>query len=393
MSDVRDRVVAPAGPTFYAMAPLEVAWGWLDTGPEARPVASSGVVADPVTALEEVIRPALERPPCVVQFSGGRDSSLVLAVALRLARREGLPEPVARTHRFPGLHETAEDEWQERVVRRLGVRAWERVDIGDELDLVGPVAGPSLERYGMLWPPLAHVQHFDLAGVRGGSLVDGEGGDEVLGPGRLAPLQQLLARPRVPTLGTLKRIGFSLAPRSLRLVGARRWYRRRIRPPWLRPEAWRWLESALAAELAAEPVDRRRALARHSRLRAVSLYRSNTAALGAEHDVHVVHPLLEPAVLAAVGAAGGRLGFPSRTAAMTSLFGGLLPEDVLVRTSKARFNRSAFNVHSRAFAASWDGSGVDEAVVDPGRLAEEWAATEPSAMTFALLQSAWLASR
>jgi hypothetical protein len=45
--------------------------------------------------LEELISPALERPPCVIGFSGGRDSSSLLALATHLARREGLPMPVA----------------------------------------------------------------------------------------------------------------------------------------------------------------------------------------------------------------------------------------------------------------------------------------------------------
>lgn len=385
--------VARAAAPLYRMTPLEVAWGWLDTEPVGAAAVCPGRPEEPVAALERAIRPALLRPPCVVQFSGGRDSSLVLAVALRLARREGLAEPIARTHRFPGLAETAEDEWQERVARHLGVREWQRVDLDDELDLVGPVAGPSLRRHGMLWPPLVHVRHFDFGDISGGALVDGEGGDEVLGPGRMAPLQHVLARRRLPTVAALKRVGFSLSPRPLRRVGARRWYEHQLRPPWLRPDAWRALRSVLAQELAGEPMDRRRALARHGRLRAVSLFRSNTAALGDEHGVLVVHPLLEPTVLAAIGAAGGRRGFPSRSSAMTSLFAGLLPDDVLRRADKARFNRSAFSTHSRAFAAHWDGRGVDDALVDPELLAGAWKTREPSAMSFALLQSAWLASR
>ena len=41
-------------------------------------------------ALEAAVLPALQRPPCLVSFSGGRDSSAVLAVAADVARRHGL---------------------------------------------------------------------------------------------------------------------------------------------------------------------------------------------------------------------------------------------------------------------------------------------------------------
>ena len=48
-------------------------------------------IRDPRRALEHVVREALLRPPCGVAFSGGRDSSAVLAVAAHVARRDGLP--------------------------------------------------------------------------------------------------------------------------------------------------------------------------------------------------------------------------------------------------------------------------------------------------------------
>src|SRR5215212_1324990 len=54
----------------------------------------------PLEALEEAVLPALTQPPCLVSFSGGRDSSSVLAAATRAARREGLPAPVPVTLRI-----------------------------------------------------------------------------------------------------------------------------------------------------------------------------------------------------------------------------------------------------------------------------------------------------
>jgi predicted phosphoadenosine phosphosulfate sulfurtransferase len=50
--------------------------------------------------LEELILPVLQRPRCVIGFSGGRDSSSLLALGTHLARREDLPMPVAFTFRY-----------------------------------------------------------------------------------------------------------------------------------------------------------------------------------------------------------------------------------------------------------------------------------------------------
>ena len=375
---------------LYRMSPLEVACGWvpglLAEELSHRPPAP----AHPLAALEEAIRPALCRPPCMVQFSGGRDSSLVLAVALRSARRLGLQEPVALTHCFPGLDETREEQWQELVVRHLGVSNWERVDVSDELDLVGPVCGASLRRHGLLWPPMVHSRHFDFARAVGGSLLDGEGGDEVLGPGRLAVVGALLSGRARPDREVLKQLALVLSPPPVRRRVARHLYRRHIRPPWLRPGAWHVLESALADDFAGEPLDRRRSLLRHARLRMVTFFRANSRALGREHDVLDVKPLLDVGFLTALGRAGGRMGFTGRGRAMSALFAEILPDEVLHRADKPRFNRVAFNVHSRAFVAGWDGHGVDDELVDPEGLRRAWAEDEPNALSFALLQAAWL---
>jgi asparagine synthase (glutamine-hydrolysing) len=111
----------------------------------------------PVRALELALLPALLRPPCLVSFSGGRDSSVVLAVSARLARREGLDLPVPVTFRYPTAPETNESEWQEMIVRRLALPEWRCRDVGDELDLLGPVAQRVLLRHGVLYPPNVHI--------------------------------------------------------------------------------------------------------------------------------------------------------------------------------------------------------------------------------------------
>jgi tRNA(Ile)-lysidine synthase TilS/MesJ len=54
----------------------------------------------PASALRAIARSVLATPPCVVAFSGGRDSSALLALLVDEARRAGLPEPVAVTARW-----------------------------------------------------------------------------------------------------------------------------------------------------------------------------------------------------------------------------------------------------------------------------------------------------
>ena len=66
-------------------------------------------------------------------------------------------------------------------MRHLGLDHWERVILRDELDLLGPIATRRLVEHGLVWPPTIHADVPALERLRGGCLVDGEGGDEVLG--------------------------------------------------------------------------------------------------------------------------------------------------------------------------------------------------------------------
>ena len=121
----------------------------------------------PGTALRRAIIRALDRPPCLVAFSGGRDSSALLALAVDLARREQLPAPVAVTLRFRHAPEADESHWQELVIRHLDVHDWERLEFDDELDFVGPWAQQVLKRHGVVWPANAYVHLPMLARVSG----------------------------------------------------------------------------------------------------------------------------------------------------------------------------------------------------------------------------------
>ena len=86
----------------------------------------------------------------------------------------------------------------------------------------------------------------------------------------------------------------------------------------------------------------------------------------------IVHPLMESAFVAAVCARGGRLGLTTRTEAMRVLAGDLLPEPVLTRQTKAVFNLAYAGDALRSFARGWDGSGVDEDIVDVEKLRAAW---------------------
>jgi hypothetical protein len=98
----------------YALTELESATGIViepDRAAPPLPPAPPGVTAR--EALAESIRAGLRRPPCLVSFSGGRDSSAVLAVAAEVARKEGLPAPVAVTYRYPDeMTGAGETRWQ-----------------------------------------------------------------------------------------------------------------------------------------------------------------------------------------------------------------------------------------------------------------------------------------
>ena len=84
-----------------------------------HPVASAKVPQPSSTAriaLESILLDAVSDPPCYVLFSGGRDSSAVLAVAAHVARREGLPDPIPVTAIHPAASKTDETPWQAMVL-------------------------------------------------------------------------------------------------------------------------------------------------------------------------------------------------------------------------------------------------------------------------------------
>jgi len=374
------------------MTPTEICWGYLvgfdDSTPEREEAAGS-----PRPALEEAVRVGLERPPCGVAFSGGRDSSLVLAVATHVARRDGLPDPIPITRRFPDVDATDETEWQELVIRRTGLDDWVRIDLHDELDVLGPLARQHLVEHGVVWPPSIAGDRVLTQVVKGGALLDGEGGDEVLGveAHRIAPINRLVRRPRPLRRWKIRQALGAAAPARLRVPRVRR---RRLRsgPAWLRPAAWAGFMDALDEVEAAQPLSFAHSVRMVPRRRTQVLLAHNRRIQAKADDVAVISPLLDPRVVAALAADGGFLGRGDRTALLQLLGDGLLPDSIMSRTSKANFTVAYVGRPTREFARGWSGEGVDPDLVDPEALRSMWLSDHPPAPTSALLQAAWIAA-
>ncbi len=342
-------------------------------------------------ALEAEVLPGLLRPPCLVSFSGGRDSSAVLAVATAVARREGLAEPIPVTKRFPGIASTEESEWQELVIGHLGLGSWERISFDQELDLLGDTACAALSAHGLLWPPNAylHVPLLDRAG--GGSLFTGLDGDGLLGSWRWLGAQQVLHGRQRPHARDVLRVGLALAPARLRRH--RLGIDAGVPFPWLRPRARAQVSAIMTAEAAQEPRRWDRRVAWYARRRYLALAVHSLGLLAGARDVAVLHPLLGPGFLAALADQGGAGGMGDRTSLVRLLVGDLLPEVIVSRSTKGEFGRAIWRDRAREFAGSWAGAGVDRDLVDHDLLRAQWHAENPYFGSSTLLHAAWLAER
>lgn len=376
-----------------ALGPLEVATGVVvgaAAGP--APLLTAGG-RTPLQALEDAIRPHLRASgPCVVSYSGGRDSTLLLTVAAGLAAREGLPAPVAATLRFPADPDAEETAWQELGVRDLTLTDWVRHEVtAGELDLLGPAATDLLRRHGLTWPYNLHFHAPLMPVARAGSLLVGFDGDGVLDGWRWAPAADYLARRQPLRPHAVRVVGLSRAPTAVReAVIARREVERL---PWLTPAAAREDVRTWAAEVAAEPRTWPERLRWFAHRRHLALTRASFALLGAHDGVDVAFPLLDPGFLGALARCGGRWGFRDRTDVLIRGLPGVLAPALAQRRTKASFDGAFWGPQARAFVDGWDGTGVDTGLVDPVRLAAAWSTQRPHAMTCQLVQSAWLAAR
>jgi len=344
----------------------------------------------PLARLRRLAQELLRTPPCVVAFSGGRDSSVLLAVLADVARREGLSPPIAVTARWDDDEASDEAGWQDAVIRAVGIQDWEFLRPGRDLDLLGPAATEILGRVGLLWPAPAYVMAPLARVASGGVLLSGEGGDEAFGLWRYGRLWSQFRSGRKPTLSDLRALVLSCSPRPVR-----RWRWMRQRPPyqsWLRPEVFRRLAGLLADDLADDPLrwDQYQRVSRGRR--AVELTESTLVELCAAADARFVAPFLDLSFLSSLAIWGGWFGRGDRTEVMASLFSDLLPPVALSRTSKATFGGVLWGPASRQFAREWDGTGLDD-LVDPELLRQAWLASLPVYGSALPLHAAWLCTR
>ncbi len=357
------------------LAPIEIATG-IVFGYAPRPLPR-GAALRPAEALEMAVRPAVRSGRCFVSFSGGRDSSAVLAAATTVARREGLALPVPLTIRASEVAKSDESDWQESVVRHLDLADWVRLEVRDDLDAVGPYARRALVRHGLLWPFNAHFHAPMLELATGGTLLTGIGGDELWSAATVDPIS------------TRRRL-LQLAPGPVRRAALAQ--RVPIAFPWLRPGAVREARRAAAADSAAAP---RTAVRRMARLRGMRYTAVGTAALdllARDAGAAIAHPLLDARLWPALAAAAPRAGFSGVGAALALTAGHALPAELVSRRTKASFDAVFFNTHSHALAREWTGEGVPGDLVDIAALRRHWLGGKPDSHSLTLMQAAWLAA-
>jgi asparagine synthase (glutamine-hydrolysing) len=373
------------------LTPLEIASG-LVGGEHSEPLDwPERPDPTPRAALERCLLPALERPPCVVSFSGGRDSAVVLAVASAAARGAGLDPPIPSTHVFPGRPRSDEERWQRLVLDRLKLPRWERIELHDELDLLGPIAGPAIRRHGVLYPWNAYSQVPSLRVARGGTLLTGWGGDDLFTIRPVGSLLQPLRTGRRPRTGDLRRLVLWSSPRPVRRRVVER-FGMRGTLGWLTPAARRAALAVWAEEYASEPRDWRRRLPWLAGRRDVALTRLSVGALAQDEGAAIAHPLWDPGFLAASARAWGPLGPASRTHAYRALAGDLLPREVIERRDKGWYGDTWIGPATRRFARAFEGAGLDRSLVDPAALRRTWSEDAGIAASAGLLQSLWLAA-
>lgn len=317
----------------------------------------------------------------------------MLAVAVDEARRHGLPPPVAFSLRYPGTEGTDESDWQELVVRHLGVEEWEKFDIPTGAgELLGPPVLGSLAEDGLLWSPAVHTMVCWLPTLRGMTVLTGEGGDEILGAQRVTPLRAALSAVRHDPRRALDRRLLRRALEPLQPAAARR---KRWASgagdllSWLRPPVREQALHEVGVAATRQPLSWRAAVRSEPRRAAVRRGEVARRMVAGRWGVRLVDPLHDPTFVEALARQGGLLGWSGRDAAMQRLFHGLLPDAVLYRRSKAYFNRAYFGPESREAARGLT-ADIHPEWVDQDRLRQMWQADLVDAGVTALAQAAYL---
>jgi hypothetical protein len=380
------------GSDLYAPTPYEVAAGWLH-GQVRAAVVSGPHEGEPAAILRDALCEYILAGPCLVPFSGGRDSSLVLAVACSVAREAGVELPTALTFRYPGQPQADETRWQEMVMAHLaelGLRpSWRIRDVTDELDVVGPLITPLLLESGHpLWPPALGAPIAVAQEAAGATVLSGEHGDAVLAFRRATLLMGAVRRRgRGLHRPEWEAVAQAALPRSVLAVNTRLagWA-----PPWLTPRGRaRWKRLA-ATDALCDPLRWDRSIRRATSGRSVVVANASIERLSLRWGSHVVTPLADARVIGALARHGGRRGLAHRGALTRLLGGDLLPDELYGRRTKATFTASRFHRHTEATVKRWSGEGADPQWVDVPALKAAWSAGDLHPQMAGLVQAAWL---
>ena len=381
---------------WYVPTAFEVAGGWVHGQVPVPSATADWPEESPAAALRAVLREEILQGPCVVPFSGGRDSSLVLAVACSVAREVGATLPTALTFRHPGIPESDESAWQELVMAHLGglglQPGWRIRDIDDELDIVGPLMAPLLEQCGhSVWPPNMATMIAVAGEYPSTAILSGEYGDGVLGARRATVIAGLLRRRgRGLSASYWRAAGQVVLPRVVVAGGT---YLGGWRPPWLSPRGRRQWRALAAADALRDPFRYDRNLWQTLSWRGPLLGMANLSAVCRRYGCTLASPLAHPRVLSALARSGGWRGPQSRGYATRLLGADLLPDQLYGRDTKANCLDSRFNQHTIATVDAWKGQNIDPDWVDAGRLASAWRGRQFHPQMAGLVQSAWLAQR
>jgi asparagine synthase (glutamine-hydrolysing) len=326
--------------------------------------------ATPSEALEHALLPALNETPCGVAFSGGRDSSAVLAAATAVAREHGTADPVPVTASYPAFRSTEETEYQESVIRHLGLREWIRIEPKGRLDILGDTATDLTTRHGLLYPGNIHFLVPVFEAVSGGALLTGIGGDEVLDGHRDHDLAAMLCARTRPTM----KLARSLAKRYLAPGRNRRQMRDHIRGffPWLTPDATdTTIELLIDDQMAGSLFADRYLGATVIRARYLHRAQSDMQTVARDFGVTMVNPLLDATFISAIAHDIGRVGVATRTEMMHRYFDDLLPLEVIERSTKATFDDVLWTKATTADALSLRVERL-ESIVDTRGLHSLW---------------------
>jgi hypothetical protein len=357
----------PAG-----LRPLEIATSRM-LGDEARPrLPSLGGAVSLDETLAEILEPALASGRCLVSFSGGRESAWLLAAATAAARSRGHADPIPATLRYPGASGRRDALQQAQIVTYLRLADWERVEIRDELEMLGPYARRAIADVGLLFPATAYAMLPLLDRARDGWLAAGGALADFFTYWRWARVSEVLAGRRRPGRRDLRDLATAALPRRSR--EARLLSRLGDDPPWLSPDAALQVNRLLVGPAAAVPLGFAAAVKRQRTHRCHAGMRRSFEALAASAGAHFSMPFRDDRFIAALAAAGGRRGFGDRSSGLLHVAGHLLPPGLLRRSDGVNSRQAFFGDESRRFAAAWTGNGLDPDLVDPEVLRALWSA-------------------